>query len=73
MTLTGKLTSTKTNKEIELEGNEKLSLSKFLDGKSKKTVNLDRILAIGREGIVLTHKMKTRENHYRKGWEETLF
>ena len=56
--------------EIELDGNEKLSFLKFLDGKSEKTVNLERILGIGGEGIVLAQKMDTRENHFEKGWEE---
>ena len=41
---------------------------KFLDGKSEKTVNLERVLGIGGEGIVLSQKMDTRENHYRKFW-----
>ena len=62
--------STKKNEEIELDGNEKLSFLKFLDGKSEKTVNLERILGIGGEGIVLAHKMDTRESHYERGWEE---
>ena len=70
MTLTGKLTSTKSYEEIELEGNEKLSFSKFLEGKSEKTVNLEEILGIGGEGIVLAQKMDTRENHYKNGWVE---
>ena len=75
MTLTGKLTSTKRNEEIELEGNEKLSFSKFLDGKSVKTVNLKKILGIGGEGIVLAQKMDTwREWPLENGcflrWEE---
>ena len=43
---------------------------KFLDGKSEKTVNLERIVGIGGEGIVLSHKMYTRENHFKRGWEE---
>ena len=43
---------------------------KFLDGKSEKTVNLERILGIGGEGIVLSQKIDTRENHFKKGWEE---
>ena len=62
--------STKNNEEIELEGNEKLSFSKFLDRKSNKTVNLERVLGIGGEGILLAQKMDTRENHYEKGCEE---
>ena len=70
MTLTGTLIRTNSNEEIELEGNERLSFSNFLDGKSEKTVNLERVLGIGGEGIVLAHKMDTRENHYKKGWEE---
>ena len=64
------MTSTNKNEEIELDGNEKLSFLKFLDGKSEKTVNLQRILGIGGEGIVLAHQMDTKENHYEKGWEE---
>ena len=47
-----------------------MSFSKFLDVKSEKTVNLQRILGIGGEGIVLSQKMDTRENHYKRGWEE---
>ena len=70
MTLTGTLFSTKSNEEIELKGNEKLSFSKFLDEKSEKTVNLERILGIGGEGIVLAQKMDSREKYYKKGWEE---
>ena len=70
MTLTGKLISTKSLEEIELEGNEELSFSKFLDRKSGKTVNLEKILGIGGEGIVLAQKKDTRENHYKKGWEK---
>ena len=42
----------------------------FLDGKSEKTVRLERILGIGGEGIVLSDKMTTKEHHYKTGWEE---
>ena len=42
----------------------------FFDGKSEKTVRLERILGIGAEGIVLSDKMTTEEHHYEKGWEE---
>ena len=70
MTLTGKLISTKSLEEIEIEGNEELSFLKFLDGKSEKTVTLEKILGIGGEGIVLAQKMDTRENHYKNGWDE---
>ena len=42
----------------------------FLDVKCEITVNLQRILGIGGEGIVLSQKMDTRENHYEKGWDE---
>ena len=64
------MVSTNQNKEIHLKGKEKLSFSKFLDGKSEKTVNLERILGIGGEGIVLAQKMDTKENHYkaRRNW-----
>ena len=62
--------STKNNVEIELDGDEKFSFLKFLDGKLEKTVNLERVLGIGGEGIVFAHKMNTRENHHKKGWEE---
>ena len=41
-----------------------------MDGKSEKTVNLEKILGIGGEGIVLAQKIDTRENHYERGWEE---
>ena len=58
--------STKNNQEIELDGDEKLSIMSLLDGKLEKTVNIERILGIGGEGIVLAHKMDTKENHYRK-------
>ena len=68
--MAGTKISTKNYEEIELEGNEKLSFSKFLNEKSNKTVNLERVLGIGGEGIVLAQKMDTRENHYKKGWEE---
>ena len=61
-----KLISPNKNEEIENDGYEKSSFLKFLDGKSEKTVNLERILGIGGEGIVLSHKMDTKENHYRK-------
>ena len=27
-------------------------------------------MGVGGEGIVLSHNMDTRENHYKKGWEE---
>ena len=43
---------------------------KFLDGKSEKTVRLERILGLGGEGIVLSDEMDTKEHHYEKGWEE---
>ena len=72
MTLTGTLISTKSHEDIELEGNEELSFSNFLDGKLEKTVNLERILGIGGEGIVLAQKMDTRENHYKYGWDEKI-
>ena len=62
--------STNKNEEIELDGDEKLSISKFLDEKCEKTVNLECILGIGGEGIVLAHKIDTRENHFRRGWDE---
>ena len=39
-----------------------------MDGKFEKTVNLERILGIGGEGIVMAQKMDTRENHYKRGW-----
>ena len=68
--MTGTLISTNRIEEIDLDEHEKLSFSKFLDGKSEKTVNLNRILGIGGEGIVLAQKMDTRENHFEKGWEE---
>ena len=68
--MTGKLISTNKNEKIELEGEEKLSFTKFLGGKCEKTVNLERVLGIGGEGIVLSHKMDTKEYHYEKGWEE---
>ena len=68
--MTGIYNLSKNEEEIELAENEKLSFSKFLAGKSEKIVNLDRILGIGGEGIVLTQKMDTTENHYEKGWEE---
>ena len=42
----------------------------FLDGKSEKTVRLERILGIGGEGIFLSDEMTTKEHHYEKGWEE---
>ena len=71
--MAGTKISTKNNEEIELEGNEKLSFSKFLNEKSNKTVNLERVLGIGGEGIVLAQKMDTRENHYEKGWEGKSF
>ena len=54
------------SKEIELDGDEKSSFSKFLDGKSEKTVNLERVLGIGGEGIVLAQKMDTKEYHYER-------
>ena len=41
-----------------------------MDGKSEKTVKLERILGLGGEGIVLSDKMTTKEHHYKKGWEE---
>ena len=41
-----------------------------MDGKSEKTVRLDRILGLGGEGIVLNEKITTNEYHYEKGWEE---
>ena len=66
----GTLISTKIFDEIELDGDEKLSFLEFLDAKCEKTVNLQRILGIGGEGIVLSQKMDTRENHYEKGWDE---
>ena len=62
--------STNQKKEIELKRDEKLSFLEFLDGKSEKKVNLERILGIGGEGVVLAQKMDTRENHHKKGWEE---
>ena len=68
--MTGTLTATKSIKEIVLDGDEKLSFLKFLAGKLEKTVNLERVLGIGGEGIVLAQKMDTKENHYKKGWEE---
>ena len=66
----GTLIQTKNCDEIELDGDEKLSFLQFLDQKSEKTVNLERILGIGGEGIVLSQKIDTRENHFKKGWQE---
>ena len=68
--MTGTYNLTKNEEEIELAGNEKLSFSKFLAGKSQKIVNLDRILGIGGEGIVIAQKIDIRENHYKRGWKE---
>ena len=70
MTLTGTLISTRNNEEIEVDGDEKLSFLKFLNGKSEKTVNLERVLGVGGEGIVLSQTMDTRETHFEKGWVE---
>ena len=68
--MAGTIISTKSYEEIEVDGDTKLSFSKFLEGKSEKKVNLERVLGIGGEGIVLSHKMDTRENHYKatKNW-----
>ena len=66
----GKLISTKTKQEIEVDEDEKLSFAYFLNGEFEKTVNLKRVLGIGGEGIVLSHKMDTKENHYKNGWDE---
>ena len=63
--MTGTRISTINNEGIEVDGDEKLSFSKFLVGKNERTVNLERILGIGGEGIVLAHKMDTKENHYK--------
>ena len=68
--MTGTYNLTKNEEEIELAGNEKLSFSKFLAGKSQKIMNMDRILGIGGEGIVLAQKIDNRENHHKRGWEE---
>ena len=68
--MAGTFVSTKGIKEIVLKGDEKLSFLTFLNGKCEKRVNLERVLGIGGEGIVLSQKMDTRENHYEKGWEE---
>ena len=57
--------STKNYEEIEVDGDEKSSFSKFLDGQSEKTVNLERVLGIGGEGVVLAHKMDTKESYYK--------
>ena len=62
--------STKTKQEIEVDGDEEFSFAYFLNGKSEKLVNLKRVLGIGGEGIVLGHQMDTKENHFKKGWEE---
>ena len=66
----GKLISTKNFEEINLDGSEKLSLSKFLNEKSEETVNLGQILGIGGEGIVLSQKMDISESHFKRGLEE---
>ena len=68
--MVGKLISTKTKQEIEVDEDEKLSFAYFLNGKFEKTVNLKRVLGIGGEGIVLGQKMDTKGNHYKNGWDE---
>ena len=68
--MVGKLISTKTKQEIEVDEDEKLSFAYFLNGEFEKTVNLKRVLGIGGEGIVLSQKMDTKENHYKNGWDE---
>ena len=70
--MSGTLLLTNNNTDIELDGDEKLSFSKFLDGKSEKTVNLERILGIGGEGIVMAQKMNVSEKHYKNGWEDKI-
>ena len=60
--------SSKNNEEIELDVNERQSFLRFLNGQSEKRVNLERVLGIGGEGIVLAHKMDTKEHHYKKFW-----
>ena len=70
VTLCGYCKRTKRVENLELEGEESKSFLNFLDGKSEKTVKLERILGIGGEGIVLSDKMTTKEHHYVKGWEE---
>ena len=64
--------STNKYEELELEGEEKLCFRKFLNGNSEKTVNLERILGIGGEGVVLSRKMDTQVNHYKNGLEEKI-
>ena len=70
LTLSGYWNRTQRVKNFELEGEERKSFMIFLDGKSEKTVRLERILGIGGEGIVLSDEMTTKEHHYEKGWEE---
>ena len=70
--MSGTLLLTNNNTDIELDGDEKLSFSKFLDGKSEKTVNLEPILGIGGEGIVMAQKMNIEEKHYKNGWEDKI-
>ena len=57
-----KITLTQLWNKIELDGEEKLCISNFLDGKNEKIVNLDRIFGIGGEGVVLKDEILTRES-----------
>ena len=72
LTLSGCSTATKETENFELDGVEKISFISLLDGQSEKTVRLERILGLGGEGIVLSDKMTTKENHYKTGWEPPI-
>ena len=64
--------SAKTEKaeKIDIEENtrEYESLLNFLNDCSEKTLQLDRILGIGGEGLVISEKMNTSEYHYSSEW-----
>ena len=63
-----KTENTKRIESIEAKTEEYKSFLNFLKKSSEKTVQLDRILGIGGEGLVISEKMDTSEYHYCSDW-----
>ena len=50
----------KRQKDIEIEGKEKMSFVNFLGGQQSKIVGLEKVLGIGGEGVVIQEELEIK-------------
>ena len=55
--MSGKCALKNQQKDIEIEGREKMSFEKFLRGQNSKNIDLRKVLGIGGEGVVIQQEL----------------